>query len=68
MELISNVVKNPSNTNEFQRRAAMSMFGVIASGCEDKLRDNLDDIVDILVKFFINEKSIIVQSTLLIQK
>ena len=66
MELISNVVKNPSNTNEFQRRAAMSMFGVIASGCEDKLRDNLDDIVDILVKFFINEKSIIVQRAIII--
>lgn len=47
-----------NDKNEYVRRSCYSTIGIIAEGCEEKFRDNLDKIVDLLVSSFIKESSI----------
>lgn len=60
MESITKILAN-INANEHQRKASIAAIGVIAEGCEEKYRDNMDEIVDALVKSFMTDKSIAVK-------
>lgn len=65
MEYISKILNNnQSKKNEI--RSAISAIGVIADGCQTKYRDNLDDIVNILVNSFNNHSSIVIQKAAIV--
>lgn len=54
------------SSNPFERKAAISSIGAIAEGCNEKVREILEDIVNILVNAFVNDTSIVVRSSAIV--
>jgi len=55
------------NSNDcYERRAAITSFGLIAEGCNMKISEILEDIVNTLVNSFLNDPAVIVKSASII--
>jgi hypothetical protein len=50
------------STNEYERRASVSSIGCLAEGCTEKIKENLNDIVNTLINMFLNDPSVIVKT------
>ena len=54
------------STNPNERRAAISSLGSIAEGCNEKMKENLEDLVNTLVNHFLNDNSLLVKSSCIV--
>lgn len=59
-------ILNNEKSDEFKRRAAVSAIGVIAEGCEENYRDDMDHIVELLVSNYHKESTILVKTQIII--
>lgn len=62
----SYIQKLLTSNDAYQRRAAITSFGLIAEGCNMKIAEMLEDIVNTLVNSFLNDSAVIVKSASII--
>jgi hypothetical protein len=55
-----------TSNDAYERRAAITSFGLIAEGCNMKVSEMLEDIVNTLVNSFLNDPAVIVKSASII--
>lgn len=66
MQSVGKLLTTELRSSHFNRRAGIAALGVIVEGCEEKVRDDLEKTVDLLVNTFMTDESTMVKSSAII--